>query len=134
MNMSHVISEFSFGPYFPDITQPLDYSFEVTDERMSQLSTVTYNGLTPRSTDFMAYQYYLTVVPTTFIAPRSAPLRTHQYSVTHYERVMEHNKGAPGIFFKFDLEPLALSIHQRTTTFIQLLIRYVNMCILADDL
>ena len=34
MNMSHVISEFSFGPYFPDITQPLDYSFEVTDERM----------------------------------------------------------------------------------------------------
>jgi endoplasmic reticulum-Golgi intermediate compartment protein 2 len=33
MNMSHVISEFSFGPYFPDITQPLDYSFEVTEER-----------------------------------------------------------------------------------------------------
>ncbi|KAF8529896.1 endoplasmic reticulum vesicle transporter-domain-containing protein [Gautieria morchelliformis] len=109
MNMSHVISEFSFGPYFPDITQPLDYSFEVTDEHL------------------MAYQYYLTVVPTTFIAPRSAPLRTHQYSVTHYERVMEHNKGAPGIFFKFDLEPLALSIHQRTTTFIQLLIRCVGV-------
>lgn len=74
-------------------------------------------------TDFMAYQYFLTVVPTTFIAPRTAPLRTHQYSVTHYERVFEHNKGAPGIFFKFDLEPLALSIHQRTTTFVQLMIR-----------
>lgn len=79
-----------------------------------------------RFTDFMAYQYFLTVVPTTFIAPRSAPLRTHQYSVTHYERVLEHDKGAPGIFFKFDLEPLALSIHQRTTTFIQLLIRYMD--------
>ena len=74
----------------------------------------------------MAYQYFLTVVPTTFIAPRTAPLRTHQYSVTHYERVVEHNKGTPGIFFKFDLEPLALSIHQRTTTLVQLIIRCLS--------
>lgn len=66
----------------------------------------------------------MTVVPTTYIAPRTAPLKTNQYSVTNYERVVEHNKGAPGIFFKFDLEPLALTIHQRTTTFLQLIIRY----------
>ncbi len=33
MNLSHVISEFSFGPHFPDMTQPLDYSFEVTHDR-----------------------------------------------------------------------------------------------------
>jgi hypothetical protein len=33
MNLSHVITEFSFGPYFPDITQPLDYSFEVAQDR-----------------------------------------------------------------------------------------------------
>lgn len=33
MNLSHVITEFSFGPYFPDITQPLDNSFELTDQR-----------------------------------------------------------------------------------------------------
>ena len=32
MNLSHVITEFSFGKYFPDITQPLDNSFEVTHE------------------------------------------------------------------------------------------------------
>jgi hypothetical protein len=32
MNLSHVITEFSFGPYFPDIVQPLDNSFEVTDK------------------------------------------------------------------------------------------------------
>jgi len=36
MNLSHVITEFSFGPYFPDITQPLDDSFEMTQERMFQ--------------------------------------------------------------------------------------------------
>ena len=33
MNLSHVITEFSFGPYFPDMTQPLDNSFELTDAR-----------------------------------------------------------------------------------------------------
>ena len=33
MNLSHVINEFSFGPYFPDIVQPLDYSFEVAEDR-----------------------------------------------------------------------------------------------------
>ncbi|KAJ7024097.1 endoplasmic reticulum-golgi intermediate compartment-domain-containing protein, partial [Mycena alexandri] len=30
MNLSHVITEFPFGSFFPDITQPLDNSFELT--------------------------------------------------------------------------------------------------------
>jgi len=107
--LSHVITEFSFGPYFPDITQPLDNSFELTND------------------PFVAYQYFLHVVPTTYIAPRSKPLHTHQYSVTHYTRVLEHNRGVPGIFFKFDMEPLSLTIHQRTTSLIQLLIRCVGV-------
>ncbi|KAF9072544.1 endoplasmic reticulum vesicle transporter-domain-containing protein [Rhodocollybia butyracea] len=109
MNLSHVITEFSFGPFFPEIAQPLDYSFELATD------------------PFIAYQYFLHVVPTTYIAPRSDPLHTHQYSVTHYTRVMEHNQGTPGIFFKFDLDPMSLTIHQRTTTFTQLLIRCVGV-------
>jgi len=109
MNLSHVITEFSFGPYFPDITQPLDNSFELTDQ------------------PFVAYQYFLHVVPTTYIAPRSQPLNTHQYSVTHYTRVLEHGRGVPGIFFKFDMEPVSLTIHQRTTSLLELLIRCVGV-------
>ncbi|KAK1226795.1 hypothetical protein PQX77_010202 [Marasmius sp. AFHP31] len=109
MNLSHVINELSFGPYFPDITQPLDYSYEVTND------------------PFVAYQYFLHVVPTTYIAPRSQPVKTNQYSVTHYTRVLEHGKGTPGIFFKFDLDPMALTIHQRTTSFLQLIIRCVGV-------
>ncbi|KAJ3506970.1 hypothetical protein NLJ89_g6563 [Agrocybe chaxingu] len=81
MNLSHVITEFSFGPFFPDIVQPLDNSFESTDK------------------NFIAYQYFLHVVPTTYIAPRSSPLHTHQYSVTHYTREVSHDHGTPGIFF-----------------------------------
>ena len=80
-------------------------------------------ALTNESTAFVAYQYFLHVVPTTYIAPRSRPLHTNQYSVTHYTRVLDHHRGTPGIFFKFDLDPLSITIYQRTTTFIQLLIR-----------
>ncbi|KAJ7189818.1 endoplasmic reticulum vesicle transporter-domain-containing protein [Mycena pura] len=109
MNLSHVITEFSFGSYFPDIVQPLDNSFHVTNE------------------PFIAYQYFLHVVPTAYIAPRSSPLYTHQYSVTHYTRVLDHHSGTPGIFFKFDLDPMSLTIHQRTTSFIQLIIRCVGV-------
>lgn len=109
MNLSHVITEFSFGPYFPDISQPLDYSFEIAKE------------------PFMAYQYFLHVVPTTYIAPRSPLLETNQYSVTHYTRKLEHNEGIPGIFFKFDLDPMVITIHQRTTSLVQFIIRCVGV-------
>ncbi|KAH8118186.1 DUF1692-domain-containing protein [Phellopilus nigrolimitatus] len=105
MNLSHVITDFSFGPYFPDMTQPLKNTLEVTHH------------------PFIAYQYFLSVVPTTYIAPNAKAVHTNQYSVTHYTRVLEHEQGTPGIFFKFDLEPLNMTIHQRTTTFIQFLIR-----------
>ncbi|KAI0711839.1 DUF1692-domain-containing protein [Cerioporus squamosus] len=109
MNLSHVITEFSFGPYFPDIAQPLDNSFELTHD------------------PFVAYQYFLHVVPTTYIAPRSKPLQTNQYSVTHYTRVLDHHRGTPGIFFKFDLDPLKITVHQRTTSLTQFLIRCVGV-------
>ncbi|KAI0246080.1 endoplasmic reticulum vesicle transporter-domain-containing protein [Lactifluus subvellereus] len=109
MNLSHVITEFSFGKHFPEITQPLDNSFEIARH------------------NFLAYQYFLRVVPTTYIAPRSEPLHTNQYSVTHYEQKVAHHTGVPGIFFKFDIEPVRLSIIQRTTTLGQFFIRWVGV-------
>ena len=109
MNLTHVIDEFSFGPHFPDMVQPLDSSYELTHMH------------------FMAYQYFLHVVPTTYVAPRSRPLDTHQYSVTHYTRTLEHNIGTPGIFFKFEIDPLKITQFQRTTTLLQLFIRCVGV-------
>ncbi|EDR04057.1 uncharacterized protein LACBIDRAFT_306454 [Laccaria bicolor S238N-H82] len=61
MNLLDVITAFSFGPHVPYITQPLDNSFECADERF---------------------------VLATYTSPRFAPLRTHQYSVTHYTRIV----------------------------------------------
>ncbi|TFK21476.1 endoplasmic reticulum-golgi intermediate compartment protein 2 [Coprinopsis marcescibilis] len=109
INLTHVIQEFSFGPYFPDIVQPLDNSFEATDDNM------------------IAYQYFLHVVPTTYVAARTAPLSTHQYSVTHYTRQLEGHRGTPGIFFKFELDPLKITQYQRTSSLLQLFIRCVGV-------
>jgi len=110
MNLSHIISEFSFGPYFPSIVQPLDNTFMMTHEH------------------FTAYQYFLSVVPTKYKPARARRgMRTHQYSVTNYVRELEHGVGTPGIFFKFDLDPLSIEVEEKTTTLIQFLIRIVGV-------
>ena len=126
MNLSHIITEFSFGPHFPDIVQPLDNSFEATDKSQF-VPCKPHESITNSPLDFIAFQYFLHVVPTTYIAPRTRPLRTSQYSVTHYTREVEHDRGTPGIFFKFELDPLHITLHQRTTSFLQLLIRVVGV-------
>jgi hypothetical protein len=127
MNLSHIITEFSFGPHVPDIVQPLDNSFEATDKSLFVLCLYMNLIANNSSLDFIAFQYFLHVVPTTYIAPRTTPLRTSQYSVTHYTREVEHDRGTPGIFFKFELDPLLITLHQRTTSFLHLLIRVVGV-------
>ncbi|KAH8979567.1 DUF1692-domain-containing protein [Lactarius akahatsu] len=86
--LGHGYSSFTVMNLSHRSLQPLDNSFEITHD------------------EFVAYQYYLRVVPTTYVAPRTAPLHTNQYSVTHYERKLSPHSGVPGIFFKFDIEPV----------------------------
>ncbi|KAL8286631.1 hypothetical protein RQP46_004159 [Phenoliferia psychrophenolica] len=109
MNLSHVIHEFSFGPYFPRISQPLDNSAEITGAH------------------FHIFQYFLSVVSTTYVDARRRVLETSQYSVTDMSRETEHGKGVPGIFFKYDIEPMSLTIRERTTTLIQFLVRLAGI-------
>lgn len=121
MNVSHVIKDFSFGPYFPEMTQPLENSLEITHEREPPYySTHPHVELYPPA--FIAYQYFLHVVPTKYIVP-GMTLFTNQYSVTHYTRVLQHERGTPGIFFKLEMEPVSMTIQQKYTTFLQFLIR-----------
>nr|XP_018262810.1 endoplasmic reticulum-Golgi intermediate compartment protein 2 [Kwoniella dejecticola CBS 10117]OBR84968.1 endoplasmic reticulum-Golgi intermediate compartment protein 2 [Kwoniella dejecticola CBS 10117] len=109
MNLSHVVHEFSFGPFFPAISQPLDKSYEIAKE------------------PFTIFQYFLRVVPTTYIDAARRRLVTSQYAVTDYSRSFEHGKGVPGIFFKYDLEAMALTVRERTTSLYQFLIRLVGV-------
>ena len=46
-------------------------------------------------------------------------------SVTHYTHEVQHDQGTPGIFFKFEPDPLHITLHQWITSFLQLLIQVV---------
>jgi hypothetical protein len=52
--------------------------------------------LNPPSADFHIFQYFLSVVSTTYIDARRRVLPTNQYSVTEMSRTTEHGRGVPG--------------------------------------
>ena len=74
-------------------------------------------------------------------------MQTNKYSVTDMDRVTEHGRGVPGtshsslssntrelmevrgvgIFFKYDIEPMSLTIRERTTSLIQFLVRLAGI-------
>lgn len=76
---------------------------------------------------FTIFQYFLRVVPTTYIDASRRKLITSQYAVTDYSRSFEHGKGVPGLFFKYDLEPMSVVIRERTTSLYQFLIRLAGV-------
>lgn len=97
MNLSHVIHEFSFGPFFPRIVQPLDNSVELASGR-------EYNSIDWQQTladlysctAFHIFQYFISVVSTRYIDASRRVLDTNQYSVTDMSRETQHGKGVPG--------------------------------------
>ena len=76
MDLSHVITEFTFGPYFPDITRLLDNSFEMAYHRKCH-----------------AFHCLL------------ALKLNVQYSIRRISlcRAYDYHQGTPGIFFRFNL-------------------------------
>ena len=134
-NFSHHINELSFGSYYPKLVNPLD-------------NTVSYTDI-----NFFKFQYYCNIVPTIYttdvhhlkLSPRSSdssePLTnmdpssygaygstiwTNQYAVTEQSRQVPETT-APGIFFKYDIEPILLVINEERGGFLALLVRLVNV-------
>lgn len=108
LNFSHVILEFSYGEFFPFINNPLDFTGKVTPEPLQ------------------SYKYYAKVVPT-YYERLGILLDTNQYSLTENHRAYKlHNNrptGVPGIFFKYDFEPVRLLISEKRMPFFQFVAR-----------
>jgi hypothetical protein len=118
-NFSHIISEMSFGAFYPSLVNPLDRT----------LATAT--------THFYRFQYYLSVVPTIYtvnspsipLSPfsSSSTIFTNQYAVT--EQSCEVNEQTiPGIFVKYDIEPILLTVEENRDSFLRFCVRVVNIC------
>ncbi|KAK6329683.1 hypothetical protein TWF696_003553 [Orbilia brochopaga] len=106
-NFSHVVNELSFGEFYPKLVNPMDGVVATTEDK------------------FYRYQYFLSVVPTTYRS-RGRTLHTNQYSVTEQGRSMSP-QSVPGIFFKFDIEPIKLTITDSSTSWVYFMVRLANV-------
>ncbi|KAJ5924325.1 COPII-coated vesicle protein (Erv41) [Penicillium verhagenii] len=126
-NFSHMITELSFGPHYPSLMNPLDKTIAETDKH------------------YYKYQYFLSVVPTLYTKGRSAldkytrnptsatarsgrnTVFTNQYAATSQsEEMPETPLLVPGIFFKYNIEPILLLVSEERGGFLALVIRVIN--------
>lgn len=110
-NSSHIINKLSFGSSFSGYKDPLEGTVEIL-----KAEDRSYSG---------HFEYFLQVIPTTFINRYGYQTLTSQYSTTvHYSRVESQNTGSfrlPGIFFIYKLSPFMVRVEELTPSFLQFL-------------
>ncbi|KAG4419829.1 hypothetical protein IFR04_007048 [Cadophora malorum] len=112
-NFSHIVSELSFGQFYPSLLNPLDRTISTT------------------SNHFHKFQYFLSVVPTVYSVDSSTPYAsrtvfTNQYAVTEQSH-MVGERSVPGIFFKYDIEPMLLTVEESRDSFLRFVVKIVNV-------
>ncbi|CAN8106430.1 unnamed protein product [Discula destructiva] len=112
-NFSHIINELSFGGFYPSLENPLDRTVNVA------------------ATNFHKFQYFVSVVPTVYSVGLSTSnnhdvLFTNQYAVTEQSHEVSE-RVIPGIFFKYDIEPILLQIEEEHDSFLVFLVKVINI-------
>lgn len=111
LDLSHHIRKLSFGDPYPGQTNPLDGVRQVarTDEdKMGQ------------------HEYFIRIVPTTYLRRFGKPLRTNQYSQSYFFRKSDPNKGGqliPGLFLSYDLSPIHIEVDESRKSFFHFLVQ-----------
>ncbi|GME81398.1 unnamed protein product [Ambrosiozyma monospora] len=105
LNFTHYINEFSFGDFYPYMDNQLDMTYKITDE------------------SHHSFHYHMTVVPTTY-KKLGVEIDTNQYSLTNFET---GGKYIPGIFFRYDFDPIKMIIEENRIPFWQFVIRLVTI-------
>jgi len=112
-NFSHIVSELSFGAFYPSLLNPLDRTISTTPNH------------------FHKFQYFFSVVPTVYSVGSSTPYSsrtvfTNQYAVTEQSHIVGERM-VPGIFFKYDIEPLLLTVEESRESFLRFMVKVVNV-------
>jgi hypothetical protein len=107
------VSELSFGAFYPSLLNPLDRTIETTPNH------------------FHKFQYFLSIVPTIYTQDSSTPYAsrtvfTNQYAVTEQSHVVGE-RTVPGIFFKYDIEPMLLTVEESRDSFLRFVVKVVNV-------
>ncbi|XP_064652383.1 endoplasmic reticulum-Golgi intermediate compartment protein 3-like [Lineus longissimus] len=107
-NMTHNISHLSFGADYPGIVNPLD-----------EVTTVSEKGS-------QMFQYFVKIVPTTYVKLNGDVLYTNQYSVTKHRKQVSLSgasgeQGLPGTFFIYELSPMMVKYTEKNRSFMHFL-------------
>nr|XP_039251597.1 endoplasmic reticulum-Golgi intermediate compartment protein 3-like [Styela clava] len=105
-NLTHTINHLSFGDNYPGQIFPLDNHY-VYAEAVE-----------------MVFQYYLKIVPTTYIKLSGDKLKTNQFSVTKHQKQLS-SSGAetslPGLFVSYELSPMMVRYTEKRRSFFHFL-------------
>ena len=112
------MNELSFGAFYPSLVNPLDRTVATTPNH------------------FHRFQYFLSVVPTIYsVSSGSTPITpfsssytlfTNQYAVTE-QSYQIGERAVPGIFFKYDIEPILLTVEESRDSFLRFTVKIVNI-------
>lgn len=106
INFSHVITELRFGKRHKTLPHsPLEGVRYITDHNL------------------FLYQYFISLVPTRL--PHKS-FTTNQYAVTESHREVPFST-VPGIFFKYDIEPLMVEIVDESMPFLVFVVRIMGI-------
>lgn len=104
-NLTHTINHLSFGENYPGQIFPLDKLYVYADAVE------------------MVFQYYLKIVPTTYIKLTGELLKTNQFSVTKHQKKLASDRetSLPGIFISYELSPMMVRYTEKRRSFFHFL-------------
>ena len=151
-NFSHHINEMSFGPHYPGLLNPLDKttsSTESTFYKYQYFISIVPTVFTKRKVSTASGILDPAAIPqpaTLDMQPDakrdkdgmvrhhanpnqgrdSKSIFTNQYAATSQSHEITPNM-IPGVFFKYDIEPILLIVSESRSSFLALLVRLVNV-------
>lgn len=145
-NFSHMITELSFGPHYPSLLNPLDKTISTTEDHyykyqyfLNLVPTIYTkgNGALDAYTRAATSQSLpskskgatsLMVPPEVLLTKKKNMIFTNQYSATSQSHSIPENPYyVPGIFFKYNIEPILLLVSEERGSFLALVVRLVNV-------
>jgi endoplasmic reticulum-Golgi intermediate compartment protein 2 len=145
------VTELSFGPHYPSLLNPLDQTTSTTSTHFQKFQyylSIVPTIFTKRRVSTSSGSLDPAAIPqppTLDLIPVKdkktehvehvlnklgrkdrQTVFTNQYAATSQSRAVPENV-VPGIFFKYDIEPILLIVAERRSGFLALLVRLVNV-------
>lgn len=101
-NLTHNIQHLSFG--------------QQMSQEYSQATSPLDGVLTGADKGAMMFQYYIKIVPTTYVQNDGSYFNSNQFSVTRHSKVvsvMSGESGMPGVFFSYELSPVMVKYSKK---------------------